>query len=692
LANVYFIDQNNGFVVGAGGTILKTTDAGESWQIKSSGTKLGLTNVMFPSQQVGYAVGGSGYWQGYKSLIIKTFDGGQTWNVVFYDSIGPFSSVFFIDDLTGYVGGDSGVVFKTINGGNIWTTISIGSSATINDIVFTNSLTGFLAGSQSTLLKTKNGGISWTDVSGCFPGNSSVNSLAFPTVNIGYALSYNLGPSSIAKTTDGGDTWNIIENPPWTTSELFFSSPDTGYVSGCYQSLRTTDGGTSWEIVNSPSWFSKIHFTDAYTGFFVDGEAFGDPKNPVIMKTDDFGESWIPVVDIVSLIFLKHLEFPVRNKGFALGDGAVNGQALRTLDGHTWGIVLNTIDTVLVESHFLNENLGYVCGFFPNYYTGHTGVVYVTRDGGGSWEMNSIPGHFRPFSISFINDSTGFMSGSSGLFGDSHAELLQTNSWGNSWNSVFSDSAEIFQSIKFTSSVTGYLLAVNPFTTIFKTTDGGITWDQVLILNGYPPSTMYFFSNNFGFLIPINGPTLYRTTDAGMSWDTLNGVPWIRSLDFINLQEGFSVGNNGEMHKTQDGGETWVSIESPTVNSLNDLFFFNSDTGYVVGAQGTILYTTDGGYPVFSQQHLIKESLICLNYPNPFSKSTTISYSIENRSDVVIEVFRLGGEKILSTKIMNQSAGNHTIPFDGSNFPAGIYLYRIKANHEVKTNKMIILH
>lgn len=58
---VYFIDNSIGYAVGAGGTILKTTDGGLSWINQISNTIRSLNSVHFPvDANIGYVVGDSG--------------------------------------------------------------------------------------------------------------------------------------------------------------------------------------------------------------------------------------------------------------------------------------------------------------------------------------------------------------------------------------------------------------------------------------------------------------------------------------------------------------------------------------------------------------------------------------------------------------------------------------------------------
>ncbi len=78
------------------------------------------------------------------------------------------------------------------------------------------------------------------------------------------------------------------------------------------------------------------------------------------------------------------------------------------------------------------------------------------------------------------------------------------------------------------------------------------------------------------------------------------------------------------------------------------------------------------------------------NYPNPFNPNTTISYTLKENASVRLTVYdRLGREvKVLVDE--SQNAGTHTVEFNASNLPSGIYFYRIKANEKTEVRKMIL--
>jgi len=79
------------------------------------------------------------------------------------------------------------------------------------------------------------------------------------------------------------------------------------------------------------------------------------------------------------------------------------------------------------------------------------------------------------------------------------------------------------------------------------------------------------------------------------------------------------------------------------------------------------------------------------NYPNPFNPVTTIQYSIPQRSYVVLQVFDIIGNEVITLVNEEKDKGIYNIKFDGTRLASGMYLYRSQAGSFVKTKKMILL-
>ena len=191
LQDVYFMDSQNGLVVGDGGLMLKTSDGGKTWEKMEvdmrppgaeqrpggrpggfgRGGSAPLYNIYFVDENVGYITGGRG-------TILKTEDGGKTWGRKMATSDTPgrggrrggiranLMGIQMISETTGFIAGSENTILKTTDGGETW----VGSSErarvgetrnNLEGIWFVSPTTGWIIGSFGTLLHTADGGENW---------------------------------------------------------------------------------------------------------------------------------------------------------------------------------------------------------------------------------------------------------------------------------------------------------------------------------------------------------------------------------------------------------------------------------------------------------------------------------------------------------------------------------------------------
>ena len=87
----------------------------------------------------------------------------------------------------------------------------------------------------------------------------------------------------------------------------------------------------------------------------------------------------------------------------------------------------------------------------------------------------------------------------------------------------------------------------------------------------------------------------------------------------------------------------------------------------------------------------VSEFALEQNYPNPFNPSTTINYSIKEKSNVELKIFDLLGGEIAVLVNEEKTPGNYDVSFDASSLSSGVYLYTIKAGSFVQTRKMLLM-
>jgi len=90
------------------------------------------------------------------------------------------------------------------------------------------------------------------------------------------------------------------------------------------------------------------------------------------------------------------------------------------------------------------------------------------------------------------------------------------------------------------------------------------------------------------------------------------------------------------------------------------------------------------------------EYILQQNYPNPFNPSTTINYNLPTSGLVSLNVYDLLGREVASLVSTEQSAGHHSITWNGKNnsgnaVPSGVYLYSLSSGNYKNTMKMILM-
>lgn len=77
------------------------------------------------------------------------------------------------------------------------------------------------------------------------------------------------------------------------------------------------------------------------------------------------------------------------------------------------------------------------------------------------------------------------------------------------------------------------------------------------------------------------------------------------------------------------------------------------------------------------------------NVPNPFNARTTIEFSVAHTGDAKVRVYNMVGEEIWNQKVVAK-AGQNKVLFEGSDLPAGVYLYKVDCGNETYTGRMAL--
>lgn len=159
----YFLNNMTGWTTyypGAGNSeLLKTTNGGLNWIVQHSTVNFRIMyDVFFINQNIGWV-------SGYRHYIAKTTNGGQNWEVQNeLESAQGLYSIYFINSNTGWTAGDhfgsnATSCYYTTNGGTNWLKeFGVIHSGRITKIRFSSSYTGWIGGQYGKIFKTINTG------------------------------------------------------------------------------------------------------------------------------------------------------------------------------------------------------------------------------------------------------------------------------------------------------------------------------------------------------------------------------------------------------------------------------------------------------------------------------------------------------------------------------------------------------
>jgi photosystem II stability/assembly factor-like uncharacterized protein len=284
LTDVFFVTPDIGYVAGAAGTILKTTDAGATWTPQLGGdpesAEREIRQLWFISPTVGWATQTTST----HSNLLRTTDG-ENWSRV--GQIGEnYQDFAFASESVGvYVYNQE--FFHTRDGGKTWKKTA------------------------RCAAKAEIGGL--TREIGC-----NLWKIRYATPTVAYALAAAIGPTAavVLGSQDAGESWSVlavIEEENASEGGLFFLDEKNGYFSTSYgkSAFRTTDGGLTWSGMPSTAIHRRIVFADPEVGWSM--------LYNQLSYTTDGGRRWSSR-DISFPAQATAFSFPRRDRAYAVGD------------------------------------------------------------------------------------------------------------------------------------------------------------------------------------------------------------------------------------------------------------------------------------------------------------------------------------------------------------------------------------
>lgn len=383
------------------------------------------------------------------------------------------------------------------------------------------------------------------------------------------------------------------------------------------------------------------------------------------------------------------------------------------------------------------------------------GYVYLSLDSGANWTpLDTLGGVWNcpncgleldPDIMLFVDSGKVFASDANTLNG--YVKLSTDN--GMTWveqDSSFVENTNCFAMI-------GGDLFAGTDDGVFLSTDNGTSWTAANngfpygnndSINGHAAQVMRILAHGTTLFAGTTGEGIYRSDNNGGSWiEVDNGLT---NLDIYGLASigtelfagafRFAGDSIGGVFVSTDNGASWSPANTGLTNQMINVLYANGtdlfagtnigvfastnrgaswtdiSTGTQVDSLGitalavfdSFLFagTNSNGvwrYPISQMETQIRNGpgqipadfVLSQNYPNPCNPSTIISYDLPVNAQVTLKVFDVLGREIQTLVNELQSAGNHSVTFNASNLPSGVYFYRLQAGTFSQTMKLLLL-
>lgn len=257
-----------------------------------------------------------------------------------------------------------------------------------------------------------------------------------------------------------------------------------------------------------------------------------------------------------------------------------------------------------------------------------------------------------------------------------------------------------------------------------RSTDEGLSWGADIPLTNNSPGASYYPSVSVsGVNIHVvwedfrSGDEIYykRSSNEGLNWGT--DIPLTNSSGLSSYPSIVASGSlvhatwwddrdgNREIYykRSTNTGIIWeaetrltnnsgisqnvcIAVSETTVHTVwqdhrdgnGEIYYKRNPTGNLVGIRNI-------------KSVAPKEFNLFQNYPNPFNPLTIIEFDIPRKGFIKLTIFDVLGQEI--TKLVNQDMipGNYKIDWDASNYPSGVYFYKLETSDFNQTKKMILI-
>ncbi len=361
-----------------------------------------------------------------------------------------------------------------------------------------------------------------------------------------------------------------LEADSWVRNIHFDSALRGLAVDDCAKVVETVDGGLTWRRVwDGP--FDGANMRDSYFADFQTGWVVGQGGS--LFVTRDGANTWqriyVPTQSELTAVY-----FADKNNGWL---GGLGSALLSTSDGGTTWERVPTPNDCRIRDIVARLPLIWAIG--------ECGGAVVSEDGGGTWESRKPPVDIDISSVAFLDSRTAWIGGR--LNNTDRPVVLGTRDGGRTWQGAFEEP-----------EIAGHVSEI----VVQVTSEGFAGWgigDGGLLLELVPPDQVPEITPT-----PVPVPASVAAApprdslQATLTWERQREFTFdpLTSVEVVGTDRIYAGGEGGAIHRSPDGGASWVLTSTENHCWVEDLQFLSAEIGLTVDTcDGTLLTTEDGG-------------------------------------------------------------------------------------------------
>ncbi len=762
------LNPNTIYAGSASGGLWRSFSGGrgvDAWERISTGYPvLGVSSIAFAPADSGtiyigtgevYSYQNVGYGAAYRSTrgtygigILKTTNGGVSWEKSLDWSYNQTRGVWAVklnplNPNTVWAGTTEGT-YKSTDAGGTWNrkhdvvmVMDLALSPADTNIVF--AACGNFESEGYGIYRTTDGGGAWTklgdDLPVVFKGKAQLAVCESAPhnvyVSIGNGFSSWDGYSWLCKSTDDGDTWDVVSQKDYSKWQGWFShdvavnpsDPNEVFAVGI-DIWKSTTGGSDLSQVSSNTWYTGRvppegpegpptyshcdHHDVIYHPTDPDVVYFGNDGG--IFRTMDGGNTFESCNGgFQTGQFYAGFSSSATDSLLAMGGFQDNGSAI--YDGsEVWLVKVIGGDGSWTAIDPVNPYTMY--GSYQ-----YLGLLKSTN-AGGSWDYLPVPGSSRltcfiaPYLLAYDDPQV--------IYGGRDIVYKSTNG-GYDWTptnggATLDTNPVLAMAISHQDQNVVYA-ATAPYYTrpgAFRTTNGGDDWTDITgnLPDRYPGDMAVDPTNDATVYIAFSGfgsSHLFKSVDGGDTWDDIGtGLPDVPTsavaVDPL-YPDHIYVGNDIGVFVSLDGGDNWYSLRAGLPKALIVLDLSISPMNRILRlashGNGAYEHRLLGNTAVTGEETATTSVPAGLslrgNFPNPFNPVTTIPYEIPKPGPVSLVIYNMRGEKVKTlVDDAHQEPGSRTVIWDGSTdrgnpAASGTYICRLTACGGRRTVRMVLV-